>query len=112
MPTRLFLSGANKKLFKSKNSIGRKSCQLKVLKVLLMLLFVTLLINKTTSSDNRHFFFNTLEKENKFLTYSKFCTLEQIEKKNITEVTIPGCTIQSSSKQVWVKLQVYSIKVG
>ena len=82
MPTRLFLSGANKKSFKRKNSVGRKCCQLKVLKVLLMHLFVTLLINKTTGSDNRHFFFNTLEKENKeeFLTYSTFCTLEQIEK--------------------------------
>ena len=62
--------------------IGRKCCQLKVLKVLLMHLFVTLLINKTTGSDNRHFFFNTLENENKkeFFTYSTFCTLEQIEK--------------------------------
>ena len=59
-----------------------KFCQLKVLKVLLMHLFVTLLINKTTGSDNRHFFFNTLKNENKeeFLTYSTFCTLEQIEK--------------------------------
>ena len=47
-----------------------------------MHLFVTLLINKTTGNDNRHFFFNTLKKENKeeFLTYSTFCTLEQIEK--------------------------------
>ena len=45
MPTRIFLSGANKKPFKSKNSIGRKCSQLKVLKVLLMHLFVTLLIN-------------------------------------------------------------------
>ena len=64
------------------NSAGMKFCQLKVLKVLLMHLFVTLLINKTTGSDNRHFFFNTLENENKeeFLTYSTFCTLEQIEK--------------------------------
>ena len=114
MPTRLFLSGANKKSFKSKNSVGRKCCQLKVLKVLLMHLFVTLLINKTTGSDNRHFFFNTLKNENKeeFLTYSTFCTLEQIEKKNITEATIPGFTIQSSFKQVWVILQVYSITVG
>ena len=70
------------KSFKSKNSVGRKCFQLKVLKVLLMHLFVTLLINKTTGSNNRHFFFNTLEKENKeeFLTYSTFCTLEQIEK--------------------------------
>ena len=76
------LSGGNKKSFKSRNSVGRKCCQLKVLKVLLMHLFVTLLINKTTCSGNRHFFFNTLEKENKeeFLTYSTFCTLEQIEK--------------------------------
>ena len=82
MPTKLFLCGANKKSFKSKNSVGRKCCQLKVLKVLLMHLFVTLLINKTTGSDNRHFFFNTLKNENKeeFLTYSTFCTLEQIEK--------------------------------
>ena len=63
-------------------SLGKKCCQLKVLKVLLMHLFVTLLINKTTGSDNRHFFFNTLKNENKeeFLTYSTFCTLEQIEK--------------------------------
>ena len=70
------------KSFKSKNSVGRKCFQLKVLKVLLMHLFVTLLINKTTGSNNRHFFFNTLEKENKeeFLRYSTFCTLEQIEK--------------------------------
>ena len=82
MPTRLFLSDANKASFKSKNSVGRKCCQLKVLKVLLMHLFVTLLINKTTGSDNRHFFFNTLGKENqeKFLTYGTFCTHEQIEK--------------------------------
>ena len=53
MPNRLFLSGANKKPFKSKNSIGRKCSQLKVLKVLLMHLFVTLLINKITDTDNR-----------------------------------------------------------
>ena len=81
MPTRLFLSGANKKSFKSKNSVGRKCCQLKVLKVLLMHLFVTLLINKTTGSDNRHFFFNTLKNESKaeFITYGTFCTLEQID---------------------------------
>ena len=108
------MPGTNKKSFKRKYSVGRKCCQLKVLKVLLMHLFVTLLINKTTGSDNRHFFFNTLKNENKeeFLTYSTFCTLEQIEKKNITEATIPGCTIQSSFKQVWVILQVYSITVG
>ena len=82
MPTRHLLSGTNKKSFKSKNSVRRKCCQLKVLKVLLMHLFVTLLINKATGSDNRHFFFNTLENENKeeFLSYSTFCTLEQIEK--------------------------------
>ena len=85
MPTKLFLCGANKKSFKSKNSVGRKCCQLKVLKVLLMHLFVTLLINKTTGSDNRHFFFNTLENENKeeFLTCSTFCTPEQKIEKNI-----------------------------
>ena len=83
MPTRLFLSDANKKSFKSKNSVGRKCCQLKVLKVLLMHLFDTLLINETSGSDNRYSFFNTIEKENKeeFLTCSTFCTLEQIEKK-------------------------------
>ena len=77
------MSGANKKSFKSKNSVGSKCCQLKVLKVLLMHLFVALLINKRTGSGNRNFFFNTLEEENKeeFLTYSTFCTLEQIEKK-------------------------------
>ena len=63
--------------------LGRKCYQLKVLKVLLMHLFVTLLINKATGSDNSNFFFNTLEKENKeeFLTCSTFCTLERIEKK-------------------------------
>ena len=90
MPARLYLSDANKKSFKSKNSLGRECCKLKVLKVLLIHLFVT------TGSNNRHFFFNTLEKENKeeFLTYSTFCTLEQIEKKNITEATIPGSTFQ------------------
>ena len=65
-----------------KNSVGRKCCQLKALK---------LLTNKTTGSDNRHFFFNTLKNENKeFLTYNTFCTLEQIEKKYITEANIPG----------------------
>ena len=83
MPTRLFLSGANRKSFKSKNSVGRKCCQLKVLKVLLMHLFVILLINQTTGSGNRHFFFNTLEKEIKeeFSRYRTFCTVEQIENK-------------------------------
>ena len=83
MPTRLFfLSSANKKSCKRKNSVERKCYYSKALKVLLMHLFVTLLINKTTGSDNRHFFFNTLKNENKeeFLTYSTFCTLEQIEK--------------------------------
>ena len=82
MPAKLFLGGANKKSFKCKNSVGRKSCQLKVLKVLLIHLFVTLLINKATGSDNRHFFFNPLKNETKkeFFTYSTFCTLEQIEK--------------------------------
>ena len=47
-----------------------------------MHLFVTLLINKTTGSDNRHFFFITLKNENKeeFLTYRTFYTFEQIEK--------------------------------
>ena len=78
-----------------------------------MHLFVTLLINKTTGSDKRHFFFNTLKNEHKveFLTYSTFCTFEQIEKIYITKATIPGCSIQSLFKQVWVILQVYSITV-
>ena len=79
MPTRRFLNDANKKSFKRKNSIGRKCCKLKLLKVLLMHLFVTLLINKITGSEKRHFFFNTLKNE---CTYSTFCTLEQI-KRNI-----------------------------
>ena len=43
MPTRFFLSGANKKPFKRKNSVGRKCCQLKALKALLLNLCVTLL---------------------------------------------------------------------
>ena len=83
VPTKLFLRDANKKSFRSKNSVGRKCCQLKVLKVFVMHLFDTLLINETTGSDNRYSFFNTIEKENKeeFLTCSTFCTLEQIEKK-------------------------------
>ena len=63
--TSLFLSDANKKSFKRKKSVGRKCCHLKGLKVLLMHLFVTLLINKTTGSDNQHFLFNTLKNENK-----------------------------------------------
>ena len=73
---------ANKKLFKRNYSVWMKSCQLKALKVLLMHLFVTLLINKTTGIDNRYFFFNTLKNENKeeFLTYSTFRTLEQTER--------------------------------
>ena len=50
MPTRLFLSDANKKSFKSKNSIGKKCCQLKVLKVLFMHLFVTLLIKQQVAT--------------------------------------------------------------
>ena len=68
--------------FKHKNSIGRKCCKLKVLKAWLMHLFVTLLINKTTSSDNRHFSLTLWKNENKeeFLTCSTFCTFEQIKK--------------------------------
>ena len=74
----LFLSGANK----GKKSIARKCFQLKALKVSLMCIFVTLLINKATGSNNRHFLFNTLKSENKeeFLTASTFCTFEIIEK--------------------------------
>ena len=63
IPTRIFLSGANKRSFKLKNSVGMKCCQLKVLKAFLMHLFVILLINKTTGSNNRHFFLNTLKNE-------------------------------------------------
>ena len=103
-----FWVAQTKKSFKRKNSVGSKCCQLKALRILLIF------INKTTGSDNRHFFFNTLKNENKeeFLTYSTYCTLEQIGKKYITEATIPGCSIQSSFKQVWVILQVYSITAG
>ena len=45
-----------------------------------MHLFVTQLINKTTCSDNRDFFFNTLKNENKeeFLTYSLFFNIQSI----------------------------------
>ena len=66
----------------AKNSVGRKCFQLKVLEVLLIHLFVTLLTNKTTGSENWHFFFNTLKNENKeeFSTCSAFCTFEQIQK--------------------------------
>ena len=47
-----------------------------------MHLFVTLLINKTNGSDNRHFLFNTLKNENKeeFLTGSTCYTYALIEK--------------------------------
>ena len=74
----LFLSGANK----GKKSVARKCFQLKALKVSLMCIFVTLLINKATGRNNRHFLFNTLKSENKeeFLTASTFCTFEIIEK--------------------------------
>ena len=59
----------------------RKCSQLKALKVLLVHLFVTLLINKTTGSDNRHFLFNTLKNENEeFLTGSTCYTYALIEK--------------------------------
>ena len=97
MPTRLFLSGANKKSFKSKNSVGRKCCQLKVLKVLLMHLFVTLLINKTTGSDNQHFFFNTLKNENKeeFLTYGKLTNATVI---GLSETKLNNTVLSSELK--------------
>ena len=90
MPTRVFLSGTNKKSFKYKNSVGSKCCQLKALKILLIHLFVTLLINKTTGSDNWHFFLNTLKNENKetFLTYSTFWTLEKIERKQLSQAAL------------------------
>ena len=81
------MSGAKKISFKRKNSVGSKCCQLKALNLLLIYLFVALLINKTNGSDNRHFIFNTLKNKNKeeFLTYSTFCTLEQIEKNILRE---------------------------
>ena len=43
---------------------------------------VTLLINKTTGSKNRHFLFKTLknEKKEEFLTSSTFCTFDLIGK--------------------------------
>ena len=77
-----FWVAQTKNHLKVRTYVGRKCCQLKVIKVSLMHLFVTLLINKTSGSDNRHFFFNTLGNENKeeFLTYSTFCTLKQIKK--------------------------------
>ena len=65
IPTRPFLSGGNKKSYKRKRSAGRKCCQLRAFKVLLMYLFTTLLINKTPGSDNGHFLFNILKNENK-----------------------------------------------
>ena len=80
--TRLFLSGANKKLFKNNKTVWRKCCQLKALEPLLMHLLVTLLINETTDSDYWHFLFNTLKNENKeeFLKGSTFLTFELTEK--------------------------------
>ena len=82
IPTRLFLSGANKKSFKRKQSVGRKCCQLKARKLLLIYLLLSLLIDKTPGSDNGHFLFNILKNENKeeFLTGSTFCPFELIEK--------------------------------
>ena len=86
---------------------------MKALKLLLMHLFVTLLINKTTVSDNQHFLFNTLKNESKeFLMGSTFCTFKLIEKKYITEATILRCSIESSFKQLWVILLIYPITVG
>ena len=68
------------------------------------------LINKTTGSDNWHFFFNTLKnkKGRNFHQTILFALLSKL-KKYFTEVTIQGCSIQSSFKQVWVTLQVCSI---
>ena len=82
IPIKLFLSGANKKSFKHKKPVGRKCCQLKALKLLLIYLLLSLLIHKTPGSDNRHFLFNILKNENKeeFLTGSTFCPFELIEK--------------------------------
>ena len=59
IPTRLFFECCKqKKSFKHK-SIGRRCCQLKVLKVLLLMhVFVTLLIDKMTGSDNQLFLCN------------------------------------------------------
>ena len=60
------------------NSLWRKCYQLRALKVLLMYLFVTPLINKISCSDNQQFLFNILKSKNKgdFLTGSIFCTFE------------------------------------
>ena len=51
---------------------------MRALKVLLMYLFVTPLINKISCSDNQQFLFNILKSKNKgdFLTGSTFCTFE------------------------------------
>ena len=74
--TRLLWSVANKKSCKRKKSVQRKCSQLKELKVLLMHLFATILMNKITGSERE------LENENKegFLTGSTFCTFELTEK--------------------------------
>ena len=111
MPTRLSSSSANK-TFKSKNSVGRKRCQLtlKVLKVLLLHLFVTLLIKKATGSDNRHFFFKVLENEIKeeFLTYSTSCTPEQIQKKYIAEAIYPRMHYPKRNDILWELLPFHN----
>ena len=55
---------------------------MKALKVLVMYLFVTLVINRISDSDNRDFLSNVLKNENKeeLVTGSPFCTFELIEK--------------------------------
>ena len=75
------------KSFKRNDSVGSKCCQLKALKVLLMYLFVALLINKISRSDNRYFLFKILknEKRKEFLTSRRVCTFELIKIKYILQ---------------------------
>ena len=62
-----------------------------------MHLFVTLLINKTTGSDNQHFFFNTLKNENKeeFLTYGKLTNATVI---GLSETKLNNTVLSSELK--------------
>ena len=75
------MSGTNKKSFKRNKSVARNCCKLKVLKLFLTYLLVTLWINKIPVSDNRHFLFYILKNENKeeFLIGSILSTLRLIE---------------------------------
>ena len=91
-----------------------RAWQMKALKVLVMYLFVTLLINKIPGIDNRHHLFNILGNENKeeLLTGSNYILHFSANWKNyITEANIPECSMKSTFKQVWVILQIYPITV-